>query len=88
MTEKIEDYKAGIATRARQARLDAGLTQVQVVMKTGIPQTTLSKIERRGAPFSLTSAYRLAAAYDVSVKEFFPDRSADVEAEMAAVVAG
>ena len=84
MAKKIEDYRAGIAERARELRVKTGLTQVQLTMRTGIPQTTLSKIERFGAPFSLSVAYRLAWGLNCTIHELIPEASVDVLAEMTA----
>jgi len=84
MAQKIEDYRAGIAERARELREKAGLTQVQLTMRTGIPQTTLSKIERLGAPLTFATAYRLALGLDCSIHELIPESSMDVLAELTA----
>jgi transcriptional regulator with XRE-family HTH domain len=56
--------------RLRQARTDAGLTQVQVAEQLGVRQTFVSKVElgeRRIDPVELA---RFAAIYGRRVEEF------------------
>lgn len=87
MAEEIEDFKQGIAERVRAARDAKGWTQVQLCMASGVPQTTLSKIERLGQPFTFPTAYRLAAALNCTIYELLPPTSADVAAARAADLA-
>jgi transcriptional regulator with XRE-family HTH domain len=82
MSEAIEDYRAVIATNVRRYRKAAGLSQTKLVVKTGIAQTTISDIERKGKPFSLNVAYKLAHALDCTVHDLLPPTSADVVAEL------
>jgi len=88
MAKAIKDYAAAIALACSKARADKGWTQIQVCMATGIPQTTLSKLERQGAPLTFTTAYRLAHVYGVAIHELMPlKQSPDVVAELEAVKA-
>ena len=50
--------------RLRQARKHAGLTQMQLVKKTGIPQSTISTAERKGKGSSETPVYARACGVD------------------------
>ena len=77
--EDIEDYRAEIATRVRAKRTALAWSQSKLVTKTGIPQTTISSIECRGKPFSLTVAYTLAHVFECPVYDLLPENSADVE---------
>ena len=83
MTTRIRDYRLGIAENVRKARAAAGLTQVQVTMKTGLPQVTQSKIEKNGSNFTFETAYKLAYAFGVDLSDLLPDRSAEIEGEIA-----
>ena len=54
--------------RFKQARLNTGLTQTQVEMKTGLSRTTLEKAESaqlEHLDFRFDSVYRLAKLYGV-----------------------
>jgi transcriptional regulator with XRE-family HTH domain len=84
MPENIEDYRAVIAVNVRRYRKAVGLSQTKLVVKTGIAQTTISDIERKGKPFSLNVAYKLAHAFGCTVHDLLPPTSADVVAELLA----
>lgn len=59
--------------KLRSARLEAGLTQVQVAERLGAPQTFVSKVEtgeRRIDPFELLE---LAALYGKPLSHFVPE---------------
>lgn len=87
MTEPIEDFRAGIAKRVRAHRKAKKYTQVKLVMKTGIAQTTISDIECRGKPFSLTVGYKLAHALGCTIHDLLPATSNDVAVDLIEVLA-
>lgn len=64
----ITELQERFGTNFRQARLSAGLTQVQVSELSGINQSDLSKIERGAVNLTLGTMQRLATivAADVS----------------------
>lgn len=57
-----KDRKKTFAHNLRQARIEAGLTQEDVMRKTGLTQPFISAIERAKTTVSLDNAYRLADA--------------------------
>lgn len=88
MTNKeISDYRAAIGHAVRTYRTKKGYSQTQLTMATGIAQTVLSKIESRGQPFTLVTAYRLAHALDCTVHDLIPATSRDVVAGLTADLA-
>jgi len=87
MANEIEDYRQAIAENVLKLRTKKGYTQVQLCMATGIPQTTLSKIERTGSPLTLQTAYRVAAALDATLHDIIPAQSRDIAADRAAELA-
>jgi transcriptional regulator with XRE-family HTH domain len=87
----IEDFKAAIAHNLRVQREKKGWTQVDLCMASGVPQTTISKIERSGTPFSLTTVYLLADAMGCTAHDLIPATSADMaqaRADKLASIAG
>lgn len=83
--EEIEDFRQKIAENVRSLRDAKGLSQVQLTMASGIPQTTISKIERNGATITFTTAYKLAFALGCTIHDILPANSADAEAEVMAL---
>jgi transcriptional regulator with XRE-family HTH domain len=72
----------GIATfgqTLRRARLDAGMTQSQLVEASGIPKPTLSRYENDHVMPSLTTLARLAAALDLAEGALLPGRDSPKE---------
>ena len=63
----------------RQARLDAGLTQSQLVRRSGIPKPTLSRYENGHVMPSLQTLARLAEALDLPDGALLPGRSTPKE---------
>lgn len=59
---KSPEYQRMLA-RLRQARLDAGLTQVQVAERLGIRQTVVSKMELGERKIDPVELARFAAIY-------------------------
>ncbi len=65
--------------RLRQARLDAGLTQSQLVRLSGIPKPTLSRYENGHVMPSLGTLTRLADALNVPEGSLLPGRTCPEE---------
>jgi DNA-binding XRE family transcriptional regulator len=60
-------------TTLRQHRKAAKLKQWVLAAKTGVSQSRISQIEKRNEIPSLRNARILAAYFDVSIEEMFPD---------------
>jgi transcriptional regulator with XRE-family HTH domain len=69
----------------RQARLDAGLTQSQLVRRSGIPKPTLSRYENGHVMPSLQTLARLAEALDLPEGALLPGRNSPKEELFAAL---
>jgi transcriptional regulator with XRE-family HTH domain len=63
----------------RQARLDAGMTQSQLVRASGIPKPTLSRYENGHVMPSLATLARLADALDLPDGALLPGRTSPKE---------
>jgi transcriptional regulator with XRE-family HTH domain len=63
----------------RHARLDAGLTQSQLVRLSGIPKPTLSRYENGHVMPSLATLARLADALDLAEGALLPGRASPRE---------
>lgn len=55
----------------KKARTNAGLTQVQLAARTHDSQTTISRFERGGIPWTPEAMLRFAAALDTEVDQLF-----------------
>lgn len=58
-------------TQLRAARKGAGLSQVQLAERAGVPQSNISRFEQGKQPF-VDDAVRLARALDTTVESLFP----------------
>jgi transcriptional regulator with XRE-family HTH domain len=65
--------------RLRRARLDAGMTQSQLVRTSGIPKPTLSRYENGHVMPSLGTLARLAEALEIPEGTLLPGRSSPQE---------
>lgn len=63
------EYKVFVQ-RLRKARLDAGLTQVQVAEKVGRPQSHISNVEKGQQRVDIVELKRFAKLYGKSVNYF------------------
>lgn len=64
-----------------RARLSAGLTQNQLAEKSGVLQSTISRLERGQDSASPSTAEKLASVLGISELEIlYPERYADEEA--------
>lgn len=70
MTKKYEAKYQKLIQRLRQARLDAGLTQVDVGKKLKKPQAYVSKIERGERRVDVVELDELARLYNKSLNYF------------------
>jgi transcriptional regulator with XRE-family HTH domain len=75
----LDDAQQTFGERLRQSRLDAGLTQSQLVGKSGIPKPTLSRYENGHVMPSLHTLGRLAVALDMPEGALLPGRSTAAE---------
>lgn len=57
----------------REARTTAGLTQMQIMAATGVPQRTVSDFDRGNVPRPIRAAARLAAQVGLTLDQMFPD---------------
>ena len=69
---KLDSSGGTFGERLRQARLDAGLTQSQLVTVSGIPKPTLSRYENGHVMPSLATLARLATALDLAEGSLLP----------------
>ena len=60
--QRLIQSSAALGRALRDARRGAGLTQVALAAKTGLPQGTISKIERGALPVSFDTLLRLLSA--------------------------
>jgi len=69
MTKKYEVKYQKLIQQIRQARLDAGLTQVNVGKRLNKPQAYVSKIERGERRVDAIELNELAKIYGISVEQ-------------------
>ena len=56
----------------RERREVAGLSQIELVVKSGVGLSTINKLENHPLPTGLLTAQRLAAALGCQVADLFP----------------
>jgi transcriptional regulator with XRE-family HTH domain len=66
------EYQAFLV-KLRQARIEAGLTQVQVAQALGKPQSFVSKCESGERRVDVIELQQLAALYGRSIESFLPE---------------
>jgi transcriptional regulator with XRE-family HTH domain len=59
--------------RLRQARMQAGLTQIEVAQRLGKPQSYVSKCESGERRVDIIEVATFARLYGVSIEELVPD---------------
>jgi putative transcriptional regulator len=64
----------------RRLRFDRNMTQEELALRTGVSRQTIMSIERGQTNPSVLLAYKIAAAFDVSITEVF-----DMEGKLAPV---
>jgi len=69
---KLVNAGGTFGERLRQARLDAKLTQSQLVRRSGIPKPTISRYENGHVMPSLATLARLAAALELAEGALLP----------------
>lgn len=67
MTESIDEKRAAVAARLREARKMAGLSQGQVAKMLSMHRPTISEIEAGNRRVSAEEISRFSEIYDVSV---------------------
>ncbi|MBQ7071082.1 MAG: helix-turn-helix transcriptional regulator [Ruminococcus sp.] len=78
-----KEYAVIISQRLRQARRQAGLTQIRAAKAAGLSQSALSEIESAKRTVSLVCAIQLAKAYDIQLSELLGEQAPDREAHKA-----
>ena len=78
-----KEYAVIISQRLRQARRQAGLTQIRAAKAAGLSQSALSEIESAKRTVSLVCAIQLAKAYDIQLSELLGEQAPDIEAHKA-----
>ena len=80
--QEIEDWREGTAVNIRRIRKAQQMKQQTLADKTGINQSTISKIEKRGYPLSMTTLYKISHVLGVAIAEILPTSSPDAVAEL------
>ena len=71
--ELLAEVRAGRLSRITAERLRLGMTQVELATRSGIAQPNISRLEKPGAPVSVSTARRLAEALGIDdYKELLP----------------
>ena len=60
------------ANSLRQRRVSAGVTQIQLVVNSGVSLSTINRLENHPLPTSAETAQKLAMALGCRVEEIFP----------------
>ncbi|PIP64977.1 transcriptional regulator [Candidatus Peregrinibacteria bacterium CG10_big_fil_rev_8_21_14_0_10_49_16] len=71
---------ASLKNNIRRLRFEKSMTQEELALRTGVSRQTIMSIERGQTNPSVLLAYKIAAAFDVSVTEVF-----DMEGELVPV---
>ncbi len=66
-------------TLLRKARFERSMTQLDLMIRTGIPQSRLSTIERGYYPVKPKEAKKIARALGMKVAELFPNGNGGVK---------
>lgn len=65
----------GIGQSLYLKRLEMGMTQMELVRNTGIPQPNLSKIERGKQDITVSTLLKICSALEIHPSELFGDRA-------------
>lgn len=79
---EVEDWRASMATNIRQTRSNLGITQQELGKRSGIYQSTISKVESTGYPLSMHNLYRIAHGLGVTIHHLLPAFSADAISDL------
>ena len=63
--EHLAAVRAGTLTRITAERIRLGITQAELAERAGMRQPNISRLEKPGAPISLTTAKKLARALEL-----------------------
>ncbi|AUS34642.1 transcriptional regulator [Rhodococcus qingshengii] len=61
-----DEYTAAVADELRAARIEQGMTQMQLAETSGIPRSTISKILAGGQPIDLSELRAICTALGLS----------------------
>jgi transcriptional regulator with XRE-family HTH domain len=74
MKEKSNtDARRAFAARMRERRTELGITQEKLAELTGLHRTYVGSVERGERNVSIDNMERIAAALDMSLRDFFRD---------------
>jgi DNA-binding XRE family transcriptional regulator len=71
-TEKLQKWIAYVANKVQEKRKAAGLTQIELADKSGLPQSHISRIESAKLSPSRTTLEKIAKALNWSISELDP----------------
>ncbi len=78
------DITNGLPNNVKQAREELRVSQIELTYKSGVPQSTLSRLERGLLEeISLTNARAIARVLGRTVDELFPDPALEFEERSA-----
>ena len=72
---------AAIGSRLRRLRKERGLTQAGLACQIGIQQSDLSRMEKGEYRVSLDNLFKILAAFDLDLADFFGEKQATAEQE-------
>jgi transcriptional regulator with XRE-family HTH domain len=81
MTDQQDDKRAIVASRLREARKMAGLSQGQVAKLFGVHRPTISEIEAGNRRVSAEELSRFAEMYDVTVSWLLAETKEQLETD-------
>lgn len=68
----LEKWSESVASRLRRFREESGMTQADLALKTGLPQSHISRLESAAHSATFKTLEKLAAALNVEVRELDP----------------
>ena len=70
--DPVKDIRHLFGDRMREIRLNKGVSQEALALEADLHRTYVSSVERGERNVSIVNIARIAAALDVSIREFFP----------------
>jgi len=73
-SEEIENFHSLVANNVKNARKDAGITQLDLALTIGHKSvSTIGKIEARleGKHYNIEQLYKISKSLDVDIRDFF-----------------
>ena len=72
---------AAVGSRLRRLRNERGLTQAELARQIGIQQSDLSRMEKGEYRVSLDNLFKILAAFDLDLADFFGEQHENAELE-------